>query len=147
MRSQVFHTVLCYSFCEITENKTEHVDVENWDDLPMIWLLCTQVQTFEKSSEFQIKFQMFLFYAVVRAGTTEFDSRIFEPSSKFNRTFAQPFKEICMSEVVRIGSIIIFHLNKRCKAKFSILCDVIFLVRLQGKFEVLSLLGVDWKGQ
>ena len=42
-----------------------------------------------------------------------------------------------MSEVVRIGSIIIFHLSKLKKAnEFSILCDVIFLVRLQGKFGI-----------
>ena len=41
-----------------------------------------------------------------------------------------------MGEVVRIGSIIIFHLSKLLKAKFFILCDVIFLVRLQGKFEI-----------
>ena len=31
---------------------------------------------------------------------------------------------------------ITFHLSKRRKTKFSILCDVIFLVKLQGKFEV-----------
>ena len=37
--------------------------------------------------------------------------------------------------IVRIGSIIIFHLSKLWKAKFFILCDVIFLVRLQRKFE------------
>ena len=42
----------------------------------------------------------------------------------------------CISEVGRIGSIIIFHLSKLWKAKFFILCDVIFLVRLQGKFEI-----------
>ena len=41
-----------------------------------------------------------------------------------------------MSEVVRIGRIIIFHLSKLLKAKFSILCEVIFLVRLQGKFDI-----------
>ena len=44
-------------------------------------------------------------------------------------------KRKCISEVVRIGSIIIFHLSKLGKAKFSILCDVIFLARQQ-KFEV-----------
>ena len=49
------------------------------------------------------------------------------------RTF---FQETCISEVGKIGSIIIFHMSKLWKAKFSILCDVIFLVRLQGKFEV-----------
>ena len=45
-------------------------------------------------------------------------------------------KEKGMSEVVRIGSIIISHLSKRWKAKFFTLCDVISLVKLQGKFEV-----------
>ena len=52
------------------------------------------------------------------------------PSSK--RTFSKPFKEKCMSEVVRIDSIIIFHLSELRKARFFILCDVIFLVRLGG---------------
>ena len=33
-------------------------------------------------------------------------------------------------------SIFIFHHSKLWKAKFFILCDVIFLVRLQGKFEI-----------
>ena len=47
-----------------------------------------------------------------------------------------------MSEVVRIGLIIIFHLSKLWKAEFSILCDVIFLVRLQEKFELDHGLGV-----
>ena len=46
-------------------------------------------------------------------------------------------------KVVRIGSVIIFHLSKLWKAKFSILCDVLFLVRLQGKFDI-ALLGVKW---
>ena len=49
------------------------------------------------------------------------------------------------SDEVRIGSIIIFHLSKLWKVKFFILCDVVFLVRLQGKF------GIDhsweWKGK
>ena len=36
-----------------------------------------------------------------------------------------------MGEVTRIGGIIIFHLSK-----FSMLCDVVFLVRLQGKFYI-----------
>ena len=51
-------------------------------------------------------------------------------------TFSQPFKEECISEVVRIDSIIIFRLSKLWKAKFFILCDAIFLVRMQGKFEI-----------
>ena len=50
-------------------------------------------------------------------------------------TFSQPFKEKCVSEVARICSIIIFHLSKPLKVKFSILCAVIFLVRLQEKFD------------
>ena len=58
------------------------------------------------------------------------------PSSK--RTFSQPFKEKCISEVMRIGSIIIFHLSKLWKAKFFILCGVIFLVRLLGEFSLQS---------
>ena len=33
-------------------------------------------------------------------------------------------------------SIIIFHLSKLWKAKFFILCDVIFLVKLRGKFDI-----------
>ena len=39
-------------------------------------------------------------------------------------------------DVVRIGSRIIFHRSKLWKTKFFILCVVIFLVRLQGKFEI-----------
>ena len=51
-------------------------------------------------------------------------------------TFSQPFKRKCISEVARTGSTIIFHLGKLWKAKFSIPCDAIFLVRLQGKFDI-----------
>ena len=46
------------------------------------------------------------------------------------------FKEKYTREAGRIGSIIIFHLSKLWKAKFFILYDVIFLVRLPGKFEI-----------
>ena len=53
-------------------------------------------------------------------------------------------KEKCMSAVVRIGSIINFHLSKLWKAKFFTLCDVIFLVRLQDKFEIDH--SWEWKG-
>ena len=42
-----------------------------------------------------------------------------------------------MSDVVRIGSILIFpHLSKLWKVKFFILCSGTFLVRLQGKFDI-----------
>ena len=54
-------------------------------------------------------------------------------------TFSQPFREKCAIEVVRISSIFIFHLSKLWKAKFFILCDVIFLVRLQGNVKLISL--------
>ena len=45
---------------------------------------------------------------------------------------------------MRIGSIIIFHLRKLWKAKFSILCNVIFLVGLQGQFDIDH--SWEWKG-
>ena len=45
-------------------------------------------------------------------------------------------KRKCISEVVRIVSAIIFHLSELWKAKFSILCDVLLLVRLQEKFDI-----------
>ena len=67
----------------------------------------------------------------------------FSLSSSKSR-FSQPFKKRCISEVGRIGSIIIFQLSKLCKAEFFILCDVIFLVRLQEKFEVVH--SWEWKG-
>ena len=44
------------------------------------------------------------------------------PSSK--STFSQPFKDNCISELVRIGSIIIFCLSKLWEARFFILCDL-----------------------
>ena len=63
---------------------------------------------------------------------------ISDASSK--STFSQSFKEKCISEVVRIGSIIIFHLSKLWKAKFVILCDVIFLVRgCKGNLKLITL--------
>ena len=47
-------------------------------------------------------------------------------------------------DVARIGSVIVFHLSKlQWKAKFSVMCDVVFLVRLQEKFDIdHSILGV-----
>ena len=69
------------------------------------------------------------------------DLNPFTPSSK--RTFSHPFKEKCISEVARIhGSI--FHLSKQLwKAKFFILCDVVFLVRLQENFGPWFTLGSE----
>ena len=58
-------------------------------------------------------------------------------------TFSQTFKKKCISEVVRIGGMVIFH-SKLWKAKFFILCDVIFMLRLQGKFDING--SWKWKG-
>ena len=52
-------------------------------------------------------------------------------------------KEKCMSEVVISGSMIICYLSKLWKAKFFLLCDVIFLVRLQGKIDI----DHSWEGK
>ena len=47
-------------------------------------------------------------------------------------------------EVARIGSIVILYMSKLWKARFFMLCDVIFLVRLQEKFEMDH--SWEWKG-
>ena len=65
------------------------------------------------------------------------------PSSK--STFPQPFKKKFISEVVRIGWIIIFHLNKLLKTKLSTLCGVIFLARQQGNLKLVTLGGKGLK--
>ena len=58
-------------------------------------------------------------------------------AAKFHSKAQKVHKYTCKSEVVRIGSIIISHqMSKLWKAKFFILCDVIFLVRLQEKFDI-----------
>ena len=56
--------------------------------------------------------------------------------------FSQPFKKRLYES--RICSIITFHLSKLWKVKFSILCDVTFLVRLQGNFDIGH--SQEWKG-
>ena len=53
-------------------------------------------------------------------------------------------KRKCISKVVRICIKIIFHLSKLWKAKFSLLCDVIFLVGLERKFDIDH--SQEWKG-
>ena len=59
--------------------------------------------------------------------------------------FSRPFKDKCISDVVRIGVIIIAHLRKLWKAKFFKMCDVTFLVRLQGKFDIAHSVQ-EWTG-
>ena len=49
-----------------------------------------------------------------------------------------------ISEVMRIGSLPVCQLSKLWKAKFFTLCDVIFLVRVQGKFDIDH--SWRWKG-
>ena len=46
-------------------------------------------------------------------------------------------KRKCIGDEVRIGSVIIIQLSELWKAKFFILCDLVFLVRVQAK------LGID----
>ena len=58
------------------------------------------------------------------------------PLQSSKSTFSQHFKDKFIGDAVRIGSIILFHLSKLWKAKSFILCDVRFLVRLQGKLEI-----------
>ena len=62
-----------------------------------------------------------------RAGECAMFNSLVQKSS-----FSQSLKEKCIWEVVRIGSIWV----KLWKAKFLVLYDVIFLARLQGKFEI-----------
>ena len=63
-----------------------------------------------------------------------------------HRPFTPKLKNIRISKVVRIGSIIIFYLSKCVKAKFFKLCDVIFVVRLQEKFEMITVASERVKG-
>ena len=83
-------------------------------------------------------------FGALRGKAPEPAASAFNPSTpKFKSTFSQPLEEKCRSEVVRIGSIIIFDLSQIWKAKFFILCGVICLVReAAGKFWNWSLLGV-----
>ena len=63
---------------------------------------------------------------------------------RFSATILATISGECISDAARIGSIIFFHLSKLWKANFFILCDVTFLVRLQGKFEADH--SWEWKG-
>ena len=54
-------------------------------------------------------------------------------------TFSQTLKEKCVRGIARIDGITIFHLNKQWKAKFFLLRDLMFLVRLQGNLKLITL--------
>ena len=87
------------------------------------------------SSADRTLFQLVTFQRLSVALTRRFSNKPFRSQVQKVHSPNIP-REKCISEVVRIGSIISFQLNKLRKAKFSILCDVIFLVRLQGNFEI-----------
>ena len=73
---------------------------------------------------------------------SEFSDSLTLSLPSLKSTFSQPFKEKCISEVVRISSVIIFHLSKLWKSKFFIRAIVFSsVVRLQGKFEI----GHSWE--
>ena len=85
--------------------------------------------------------------------STPDDSNLQESTLSLPRSrskFSQPFREKCISEVVRIDSIILFHRYKLWKAKFFILCDVIFLVKLHWEeiwnWSILGVKGLIEKG-
>ena len=63
-------------------------------------------------------------------------------TAKLKKYILPTFNKKCIGEVERIGSIVIFHFIELWKAKLFILCDAIFLVRQQGKFENWPLLGM-----
>ena len=65
-------------------------------------------------------------------------------SQRILEVFSQPFKEECMSDVVRIISIIIFSSHEAIKNQVLHTCDIIFLLRLQGKFDIDH--SWEWKG-
>ena len=58
------------------------------------------------------------------------------PSSK--GSFSKLLKEKCISEVVRIGSIIFFCLSKLWKAKFFILCDSLLRWGCRGSLKLIT---------
>ena len=62
----------------------------------------------------------------------------------FNTFIPEFQKYILPTPFERSGNIIIFHLSKWWKAKFFLLCYVIFLVRLQAKFEIWNH-SWEWK--
>ena len=67
-----------------------------------------------------------------------------KPESPFHSQAQKVHSPKRVIDVVRIGSVIIFHLSKLQKAKFFKLCGEIFLARPQGKFEIDH--SWEWKG-
>ena len=102
--------------------QTEHNDLQVFGDF--VWCLCEQTSKVPHP---------------IDLGRKRCHINPFTP--KFKKYVLPTFGgEIC--EVVRICSIFIFHVSKLWKAKFFILCGVIFLVRLQGNLKLISLRSI-----
>ena len=74
------------------------------------------------------------------------DSILARSLSSSNSTFSQTWEEECISEEVRIGSVVISPLSEVREAKFFILlCGAIFLVRLHAG--ILKLISQSLKSR
>ena len=72
-------------------------------------------------------------WSVPNEATPKFKIKVYSPNLIWRD------REKCVGEFVGIASIIIFCLSKSYKSQISLAyfnCDVIFLVRLQGKIEI-----------
>ena len=123
----VFHLFASFVFCRVPA-----LTVPAWTELPA--LLRTTTTTSSANALQGLK--------AWNANKVYYDGRCTCPiltlsvlTKKYNHSPNLLLRK-CISEVERIGSIIIFHLSKLWKAKFFILCGVIFLVRPQVKFEI-----------
>ena len=100
------------------------------------WVACLLWSMFWQTSQALVLWD---FTAILRI----FSLSLVSGTNPFTPTFNKYIlptvqRETYKSEIMRIGAIIIFHLSKLhvWKAKFFMLCDVIFLMRLQGKFKI-----------
>ena len=92
------------------------------DKIPILFLIMIEIITFTMAKKIQ--------------HTGRFTFTLIEVL--FTHVQKQKLTLALESEVLRIGGKIIIHLRVLGKARFSFLCDVIFLrmMRLQGKFEI-----------
>ena len=122
-----YGSFMCRRFAT-SSNRSKH---RHTDHIISI-LRFSQLLTNRKSGKHEENLQQFSALGMDMGFFYLFSLAVTLPNS--TSTFTQTFESI--SDVLRIGSIIIFHLSKLRKAKFFMLCDVIFLVRLQGKFDI-----------
>ena len=87
------------SFWKVDNEEEEDLAIKQDDNLLVVGHIDDEFSTLEVYGE--------------KIYTVNFPLTLSLPSSK--STFSQPFKEKCISEVVRIGSIIILHLIKLWK--------------------------------